>query len=34
MLDTNIYEYADVLECEYTDEHEYEYTNKYELVEI
>ena len=35
MLDTNIYEYADVLECEYTDVHEYEYANiyEYELVE-
>ena len=35
MLDTNMYEYADVLECEYTDIHEYEYTNvyEYELVE-
>ena len=35
MLDTNIYEYADVLECEYADVHEYEYANVYEykLVE-
>ena len=35
MLDMNIYEYADVLECEYADIHEYEYTNiyEYELVE-
>ena len=35
MLDTNIYEYADVLECEYADIHEYEYANvyEYELVE-
>ena len=35
MLDTNIYEYADVLECEYADIHEYKYTNiyEYELVE-
>ena len=35
MLDTNIYEYADVLECEYTDVHEYEYANiyGYKLVE-
>ena len=35
MLDANIYEYADVLECEYTDVYKYEYTNiyKYELVE-
>ena len=35
MLDTNIYEYADVLECEYADIHKYEYANvyKYELVE-
>ena len=35
MLDTNIYEYVDVLECEYADIHEYEYANiyKYELVE-
>ena len=35
MLDTNIYEYADVLECEYADVHEYEYANvyEYELVE-
>ena len=39
MLDTNIYEYADVLECEYADihkyEYEYEYANiyEYELVE-
>ena len=24
MLDTNIYEYADMLECEYADVHEYE----------
>ena len=29
MLDMNIYEYADVLECEYADIHEYEYTNVY-----
>ena len=33
MLDTNIYEYADVLECEYADVHEYKYANIYELVE-
>ena len=35
MLDTNIYEYTDVLECEYADIHKYEYANvyKYELVE-
>ena len=35
MLDTNIYEYADVLECEYADIHKYEYANiyEYELVE-
>ena len=35
MLDTNIYEYADVQECEYADVHEYEYANvyEYELVE-
>ena len=35
MLDMNIYEYADVLECEYTDVHEYKYANVYgyELVE-
>ena len=35
MLDTNIYECTDVLECEYTDIHEYESANvyKYELVE-
>ena len=35
MLNTNIYEYADVQECEYADVHEYEYTNvyEYELVE-
>ena len=35
MLDTNIYEYADMLECEYADVHEYEYANvyEYELVE-
>ena len=35
MLDTNIYEYTDVLECEYTDVHKYKYTNvyEYELVE-
>ena len=35
MLDTNIYEYANVLECEYADIHEYEYANVYEykLVE-
>ena len=33
MLDTNIYEYADVQEYEYTDVHEYEYANIYELVE-
>ena len=35
MLDTNIYEYADVLECEYVDVHEYKYANVYEykLVE-
>ena len=35
MLDTNIYEYADVLEYEYADVHKYEYTNvyEYELVE-
>ena len=34
-LDTNIYEYADVLECEYADVHEYKYANicEYELVE-
>ena len=30
MLDTNIYEYADVLECEYANIHEYEYANVYE----
>ena len=35
MLDTNIYEYADVQEYKYTDIHEYEYANiyEYELVE-
>ena len=35
MLDTNIYECTDVLECEYTDMHEYESANvyEYELVE-
>ena len=35
MLDTNIYKYADVLECEYADVYEYEYANVYEykLVE-
>ena len=35
MLDTNIYEYADIQEYEYADVHEYEYTNVYEceLVE-
>ena len=35
MLDTNIYEYANVLECEYVDVHKYEYANiyEYELVE-
>ena len=35
ILDTNIYEYVDVLECEYADIHEYEYANvyEYELVE-
>ena len=35
MLDTNIYEYANMLECEYADVHEYEYVNiyEYELVE-
>ena len=35
MLDTNIYEYADVQEYEYVDVHEYEYVNvyEYELVE-
>ena len=35
MLDTNIYEYADVQECEYAEVHEYKYTNiyEYELVE-
>ena len=35
MLDTNIYEYGDVLECEYADVHEYEYANiyEYELIE-
>ena len=35
MLDTNIYEYTDVLECEYADVYKYEYANiyKYELVE-
>ena len=35
MLDTNIYKYADVLECEYGDVHKYKYTNvyEYELVE-
>ena len=35
ILDTNIYEYADMLECEYTDVHKYEYANiyEYELVE-
>ena len=30
MLDTNIYEYVDVLECEYADVHEYKYANIYE----
>ena len=34
MLDTNIYEYVDVLECEYADVHEYKYANIYELVKI
>ena len=34
MLDTNIYEYADVQEYEYANVHEYEYANEYELVEI
>ena len=35
MLDTNIYEYADIQEYEYTDIHEYKYANvnEYELVE-
>lgn len=35
MLDTNIYEYADVQEYEYADVHECEYANvyQYELVE-
>ena len=35
MLDTNIYEYANVLECEYVDVQKYEYANiyEYELVE-
>ena len=35
MLDTNIYEYVNVLECEYADIHEYEYANiyEYELIE-
>ena len=35
MLDTNIYEYADVLECEYADIYKYKYANvyEYELVE-
>jgi len=37
MLDTNIYKYADVLECEYADVHEYEYEYaniyEYELIE-
>ena len=35
MLDMNIYEYADVIECEYADIHKYEYANvyKYKLVE-
>ena len=30
MLDTNIYEYADIQEYEYADIHEYEYANIYE----
>ena len=30
ILDTNIYEYADVLECEYADVHKYKYANVYE----
>ena len=30
MLYTNIYEYADVLECEYADVHKYKYANVYE----
>ena len=35
MLDTNIYEYADIQVYEYADIHEYEYANvyEYELVE-
>ena len=35
MLDTNIYEYADVQEYEYAEVHEYKYANvyEYELVE-
>ena len=35
MLDTNKYEYADVLECEYADVHKYKYANiyEYELIE-
>ena len=35
MLDTNVYEYVDVLECEYADVHEYKYANiyEYELIE-
>ena len=30
MLDMNIYEYADVLECEYANIHKYEYAKIYE----
>ena len=35
MLDTNIYEYADIQECKYAEVHEYKYANiyEYELVE-
>ena len=32
MLDMNIYEYADVLECEYANIHKYEYAKIYELI--
>ena len=30
MIDMNIYEYADVLECEYANIHKYEYAKIYE----
>ena len=32
MLDMNIYEYADVLECEYANIHKYEYEKIYKLI--